>query len=242
MSHQDDIKGLLDLLRQAKKGQEENPGTVISKGHQDGTEKNQNAQSYESVKGLVKPFLKIDHVETEAKIELLDHLAFWDAAEEIKSNRWERQSKLHRRRFCLAQKQYQQTKNTDNAILFATVILDMVNIKLKLFEMKGNNVDEKLVQKMTFYNTRGIEVLEQMSQPTNDLDKQIRATFLLAQLHTKFFSSNKDIQRKHTQEAIKAYEKVQSIGSTETINETSRALVLKSQDAKDLLERQMKVM
>eukprot|EP00093_Oithona_nana_P014701 14701.XXX_419987_419559_1 [CDS] Oithona nana genome sequencing. len=119
----------------------------------------------------------------------------------------------------------------------------MVNVKLKLFEANGNNVDEKLVQKMTYYNTQGIEVLEQMTKPVNDVDKHIQATFLLAQLHTKFFSSDKEVQRQHTKKAIQAYDEVYSKGSQyKELQESTKALVVKSQDAKDLLERQMKVM
>ena len=208
------VKVTLEVLRQAKKDKENSFSLNLINQDVEPTVNNEqaNVRSYDSIKKLVRPFFN-GNVEIQAKIELLGHLAFWDG-QESKTNRWQRQSKFHRRRFLAARNnRASQGNNVESNLLFASVILDMVNVKLKLFEANGNNVDEKLVQKMTYYNTQGIEVLEQMTKPVNDVDKQIQATFLLAQLHTKFFSSDKEVQRQHTKKAIQAYDEVHSKGS-----------------------------
>ena len=203
------VNEILEVLRQAKKDKE-NSFSLNYINHD--VDEQASVQSYDSIKKLVRPFFN-GNLEIRAKIELLGHLAFWDG-QESKTNRWQRQSKFHRRRFLAARNnRASQGNNVESNLLFASVILDMVNVKLKLFEANGNNVDEKLVQKMTYYNTQGIEVLEQMIKPKDDIDKQIQATFLLAQLHTKFFSSDKEVQRQHTKKAILAYDEVYSKGS-----------------------------
>ena len=136
-------------------------------------------------------------------------------------------------------KNYSGTVKSDASILLlANVTLDMVNAKLKLFEILGNNVDERLVQKMTYYNTYGIEILEQLNP--GDTQSKIHQIFLLGQFHAKFFSSDKKIQREHTIQAIESYEKV--LLFEDDLSEMSTQMKLKSQDAKDLLERQIKLM
>ena len=156
--------------------------------------------------------------------------------------KWKRQSKWQRKRFLVAKKINDQSGNNEGSstLLLANVILDMVNVKLKLFEIMGNNVNEVLVQKMTYYNTYGIEILEQMAPEGTEL--KIQQLFLLAQFHAKFFSSDKTIQREHTNEAIRLYEKILQFNDHDDISEMSKQMQLKSRDAMDLLQRQIKMM
>ena len=80
-------------------------------------------------------------------------------------------------------KNYSGTVKSDASILLlANVTLDMVNAKLKLFEILGNNVDERLVQKMTYYNTYGIEILEQLNP--GDTQSKIHQTRKVTNYYT----------------------------------------------------------
>ena len=136
------VKVTLEVLRQAKKDKENSFSLNLINQDLEPIVNNEqaNVRSYDSVKKLVRPFFN-GSVEIQAKIELLGHLAFWDG-QESKTNRWQRQSKFHRRRFLAARNnRASQPNNVESNLLFASVILDMVNVKLKLFEANGNNVD-----------------------------------------------------------------------------------------------------
>lgn len=155
-----------------------------------------------------------------ANIELLKMMSDFDRlrSDLDKLKKWKRQCKWHRRRF----------NKATCPVSKATTCLDMLDSLNKIFEDQPKN--NKIVQKMTFYAKTGIDGIEKAIQKYPDNDYY---HFLLAQLYSKFFTPSVPDQMNHTQKAIDAYQKVLELSEIP-------ALLMKSKDAKDLLERQLK--
>jgi hypothetical protein len=162
----------------------------------------------------------------------------------MKANSLDRQSKFHRRRVLLLRSSSTLPFiNPARLMMLGSAITDMANTKIKLFEKHGGEGDAKLLQKMAYYCNQGIEVYKSLlAMPVNDCDTRVQAWFAMAQLQNKFFSPDRSQQMQYAKEAIASYFKViQLCRGNAKLEHDHKALLAKSIDVKDLLERQVKM-
>ena len=96
-----------------------------------------------------------------------------------------------------------QNNAVKNLMNLGSVCLEMLEVKTKLFERAGGAADSKLLQKMDYYSTKGIDsfstVLKSESGvPTEDINTKeiiIKALYGKAQLYNKSFSPDQSEQQ-----------------------------------------------
>ena len=125
--------------------------------------------------------------------------------------RLKRMSKWKRKKFQIYSDKHimnDQTNSTvKNLMNLGKVCLEMLEVKIKLFERAGGAADRKLLQKMDFYSTKGIDSFStillksepdhQESHPEEVVTKEIiiEALFGKAQLYNKSFSPDQSEQQ-----------------------------------------------
>ena len=168
-------------------------------------------------------------------ILILGQLACWDGQRPmIKAKRLKRQAKWHRRRYLRIQKILKTSDSFENYYSLGSICLDMLSVKTQVFETDPSNA--MVLQKMAFYANTGISALEKSLKFKNLNDsKKTEAYFKKAELYRKFFTPNVDDQMKYSQKAVEDFEMVIKFHQ-----KGQEKILLKSKDAKDLLERQLK--
>ena len=132
--------------------------------------------------------------------------------------------------------------------------MDLLEVKLKLFEKTSGSLQPKLLQKMAYICKQGAVVNEQILESyedklkennlkeENEVKQVLMAWFAKARFLNKFFAPNQEEQMEYTREAIKHYEKVMCYCAR---NPEYKKLVpheyKKSVDVADLLKRQLKL-
>ena len=132
--------------------------------------------------------------------------------------------------------------------------MDLLEVKMKIFEKTSGSLQPRLLQKMAYICKQGALVNDQIldtfeDKVKNNLLKEedevkqvLIAWFSKARFLNKFFAPNRDEQMKYTREAIKHYELVLCYCAR---NPDSRKLIpteyKKSIEVADLLKRQVKL-
>ena len=93
--------------------------------------------------------------------KLWKDLSYFEQVGGLNHNLLQRQSKIHRRRFKLFSEAKEEEQSIDVLVELQSVCWDMLNVKLKIFE-RSENLDPKLIMKMTYYSVKGIEINEQI--------------------------------------------------------------------------------
>ena len=131
--------------------------------------------------------------------------------------------------------------------------MDLLEVKLKIFEKTSESLQPKLLQKMAYICKQGASVNEQILdtfkeklkenniKEEDDVRQLLKAWFSKARFLNKFFAPNREEQMEYTQEAIKHYDKILCYCAR---NPDAKKLIPQeykiSVDVADLLKRQLK--
>ena len=153
---------------------------------------------------------------------------------------------------------YKRTKLERRPVQFqiGKVLYELLATKMSQFERTCGKLNPKLLQKMAYLCTKGIDTFtdalvlanlpaNQRSLPRNMLLKDkvycIQCWFYIARFHNKFFTPNRKEQLKYTKKAICFYECV--VAGTKANEDTKESLgeeLRISVETADLLKRQVK--
>ena len=132
--------------------------------------------------------------------------------------------------------------------------MDLLEVKLKIFEITSSSLQPRLLQKMAYICKQGALVNDQILdtfaeklkknilKEEDEVKQVLSAWFCKARFQNKFFAPNRDEQMKYTREAIKHYQMVICYC---TRNPEARKLIPNeyktSVEVADLLKRQVKL-
>ena len=132
--------------------------------------------------------------------------------------------------------------------------MDLLEVKLKIFEITSSSLQPRLLQKMAYICKQGALVNDQILdtfaekitknilKEEDEVKQVLNAWFCKARFQNKFFAPNRDEQMKYTREAIKHYQMVICYCAR---NPEARKLIPNeyktSVEVADLLKRQVKL-
>ena len=132
--------------------------------------------------------------------------------------------------------------------------MDLLEVKLKIFEVTSGSLQPRLLQKMAYICKQGAlvngQILDTFEEKLNknvlteedEVKQVLSAWFSKARFLNKFFAPNRDEQMKYTKEAIKHYQMVICYCAR---NPEARKLIPNeyktSVEVADLLKRQVKL-
>ena len=177
------------------------------------------------------------------KVRLIDCLSYYDNLR-FKSNKLKRMSKWKRKKFLICDKSL--SNDCQSLMELGSACLEMLEVKNKVFERSGGAADASLLQKMSFYSTKGIKsyqsVLDNDKFKINDKIR-VEALFGIAQLNNKSFSPNQAEQREFALSAIDYYTKLMDLcKNDENLKNECKNMYEKSLSTQDLLRRQTRMM
>ena len=136
--------------------------------------------------------------------DVFDHLAYFEKTDPTIKRDYGRLSKMHRRRVVALK----GAQTVDELRKYQHALSDMLDCKLKQFEVQGGVLDAKLLQKMAFYCTEGIRVnLAIIKDFPGHTRHVVEAEMALAKFYNRFFSPDTKQQALNSRKAIEHYDK-----------------------------------
>ena len=136
--------------------------------------------------------------------DVFDHLAYFQKTDPTIKRDYGRLSKMNRRRVVALK----GAQTVDELKKYQHALSDMLDCKLKQFEVQGGVLDAKLLQKMAFYCTEGIRVnLAIIKDFPGHTRHIVEAEMALAKFYNRFFSPDTEQQALNSRKAIEHYDK-----------------------------------